>query len=268
MAVHISAAAEASDDDAVTDPGARRALLRTCPLCEAVCGLELTLDAGDHVVGVRGDREDPFSRGFLCPKGASLGQLDTDPDRLTTPMIRDRADDSWRAASWQEAFDLVAERIPALVQEYGRSAAALYLGNPNAHTVAGELYAPVLLRALSTRDLYSAGTADQMPEQVASGLMFGDPLTVPVPDLDRTDHLLILGANPLESNGSLCTAPNYRGRLEALRTRGGRWWWSIRDAPGRRNRPTSTSSSVPAAMPICCSGSCTRCSPNSSPTSA
>ncbi|GAB2699459.1 hypothetical protein GCM10027089_21800 [Nocardia thraciensis] len=188
-----------------------RTLLRTCPLCEAVCGLEITLDADDHVVGVRGDREDPFSRGFICPKGASLGHLDEDPDLLTEPMIRDRATDTWRTASWEEAFDLIAERLPALVAAHGRQATALYLGNPNAHTVAGALYLPPLIRALSTRNLYSASTADQMPKQVASGLMFGDPLTIPVPDLDRTDYLLMLGANPLESNGSLCTAPDYPG---------------------------------------------------------
>ncbi|MBF6173457.1 molybdopterin-dependent oxidoreductase [Nocardia blacklockiae] len=199
-----------------------RTLLRTCPLCEAVCGLEITLDPGDRVLGVRGDREDPFSHGFLCPKGASLGRLDEDPERLTEPMIRDRATDSWRTASWEEAFDLVAERLPALVAAHGRQAAALYLGNPTAHTVAGALYLPPLIRALSTRNLYSASTADQMPKHVASGLMFGDPLAVPVPDLDRTDYLLMLGANPLESNGSLCTAPDFPGRLKALRKRGGR----------------------------------------------
>ncbi|BCK52368.1 molybdopterin-dependent oxidoreductase [Nocardia wallacei] len=199
-----------------------RTRLRTCPLCEAVCGLEITLSAENRVVGVRGDREDPFSRGFLCPKGASLGRLDEDPERLSEPMIRDRATDTWHAASWEEAFDLIAERLPALVAEHGRQATALYLGNPNAHTVAGALYLPPLIRALSTRNVYSASTADQMPKQVASGLMFGDPLTVPVPDLDRTDHLLMLGANPLESNGSLCTAPDYPGRLKALRQRGGR----------------------------------------------
>ncbi len=204
----------------VTD--GQRTALRTCPLCEAVCGLELTLDDEDHIVRVRGDRQDPFSGGFLCPKGASLGHLDEDPDRLTEPMIRDRATGAWRAASWQEAFDLIAERIPALIAEYGRGSAALYLGNPNAHTVAGALYVPVLARALSTRGIYSASTADQMPKQVASGLMFGDPLTVPVPDLDRTGYLLMLGANPLESNGSLCTAPDFPGRLKALRRRGGR----------------------------------------------
>ncbi|MBB5913631.1 anaerobic selenocysteine-containing dehydrogenase [Nocardia transvalensis] len=199
-----------------------RTLLRTCPLCEAVCGLEVTLTADDLVAGIRGDRRDPFSKGFLCPKGASLGHLDEDPDRLTDPMIRDRATDTWRAASWEEAFDLIAERLPPLAAEYGRQSTALYLGNPNAHTVAGALYLPPLIRALSTRNVYSASTADQMPKQVASGLMFGDPLTVPVPDLDRTDYLLVLGANPLESNGSLCTSPDFPGRLKALRKRGGR----------------------------------------------
>ncbi|WP_433197522.1 molybdopterin-dependent oxidoreductase [Nocardia sp. CA-107356] len=200
-----------------------RTLLRTCPLCEAVCGLEITLDAQDRVTSVRGDREDPFSKGFICPKGASFGHLDQDPDRLTEPMIRDRATDTWRTASWDEAFDLIAQRFPAIVAEHGSQSAALYLGNPNAHTVAGTLYMPVLIRALGTKNLYSASTADQMPKQVASGLMFGDPLTVPVPDLDRTDYLLMLGANPLESNGSLCTAPDFPGRLKALRKRGGKF---------------------------------------------
>lgn len=199
-----------------------RTRYRTCPLCEAVCGLEITLDADDRVTRVRGDRQDPFSRGFICPKGASLGVLDADPDRLTEPMIRDRATDTWRSVGWTEAFDLIAESAPAILDEYGRQAAALYLGNPNAHTVAGALYVPALIRALSTRNLFSASTADQMPKQISSGLMFGDPLTVAVPDLDRTDYLLMLGANPLESNGSLCTAPDFPGRLKALRARGGR----------------------------------------------
>ncbi|MEV0296560.1 molybdopterin-dependent oxidoreductase [Nocardia sp. NPDC050710] len=200
-----------------------RNLLRTCPLCEAVCGLEITLDPDDHVTSVRGDKQDPFSGGFICPKGASLGHLDEDPDRVTEPLIRDRATDTWRTASWDEAFDYIAARFPAIVAEHGKQSAALYLGNPNAHTVAGTLYVPVLTRALGTKNIYSASTADQMPKQVASGLMFGDPLTVPVPDLDRTDYLLMLGANPLESNGSLCTAPDFPGRLKALRRRGGRF---------------------------------------------
>ncbi|WP_280235565.1 molybdopterin-dependent oxidoreductase [Nocardia cyriacigeorgica] len=196
--------------------------LRTCPLCEAVCGLELTLDRDDHVLSVRGDRQDPFSAGFLCPKGASLGALDADSDRLTEPMVRDRATGDWRTTSWDDAFDLIAERFPAVKAEYGNQSAALYLGNPNAHSVAGALYVPALIRGLGTRNLYSASTADQMPKQVSCGLMFGDPLAIPVPDLDRTDYLLMLGANPLESNGSICTAPDFPGRLKALRARGGR----------------------------------------------
>lgn len=199
---------------------APRTLLRTCPLCEAVCGLSLTLDDTDRVLSVRGDRDDPFSKGFLCPKGASFGKLDEDPDLVTTPLIRDGAD--FRPASWDEAFDLIAARFADLRAAHGSGATGVYLGNPNAHTVAGALHLPALIRALGTRHIYTASTADQMPKQVAAGLMFGDPLTVPVPDLDRTDFLLMLGANPLESNGSLCTAPDFPGRLKALRARGGR----------------------------------------------
>ncbi|MFC9994634.1 molybdopterin-dependent oxidoreductase [Nocardia sp. NPDC127526] len=200
-----------------------RKLLRTCPLCEAVCGLELTLDSDNHITSIRGDQADPFSRGFICPKGATLGHLDEDPDRLTEPMIRDRATGRWRAASWEEAFGVIRERLPQITAAHGNQSVGLYLGNPNAHTVAGALYVPVLIRALGTRNMFSASTADQMPKQVSSGLMFGDPLTVPVPDLDRTDYLLMLGANPLESNGSLCTAPDFPGRLKALRSRGGKF---------------------------------------------
>ncbi|MEV6068456.1 molybdopterin-dependent oxidoreductase [Nocardia sp. NPDC052001] len=200
-----------------------RTLPRTCPLCEAVCGLEITLDADDHVTAVRGDKADPFSRGFICPKGATLGHLDEDPDRLTAPMLRDRATNTWRAVSWDEAFGVIRERLPQVTAAHGNQSAGLYLGNPNAHTVAGALYVPLLIRALATRNLFSASTSDQMPKQVASGLMFGDPLTVAVPDLDRTDYLLMLGANPLESNGSLCTAPDFPGRLKALRQRGGKF---------------------------------------------
>lgn len=198
---------------------APRTLLRTCPLCEAVCGLTITLDDADRVLSVRGDRDDPFSKGFLCPKGASFGKLDEDPDLVTTPLIREGTE--FRAASWDEAFDLIATRFAEVAATHGSGATGIYLGNPNAHTVAGALYLPALIRALSTRHIYTASTADQMPKQVAAGLMFGDPLTVPVPDLDRTDFLLMLGANPLESNGSLCTAPDFPGRLKALRARGG-----------------------------------------------
>ncbi|MDH2426749.1 molybdopterin-dependent oxidoreductase [Sphaerisporangium sp. TRM90804] len=189
---------------------------RTCPLCEAVCGLTLTIDDGGRVTGVRGDDADPFSKGFICPKGASLGRLDDDPDRLSGPLVR--RDGEWHEVSWAEAFEAV-ERGLAPIPGPAR---ALYLGNPNAHTMAGLLYGTPLARSLGTRQIYSASTADQMPKHVSAGLMFGHPLTIPVPDLDRTGYLLMLGANPLESNGSLCTAPDFPGRLKRLRARGGR----------------------------------------------
>ncbi|MEV4216986.1 molybdopterin-dependent oxidoreductase [Nonomuraea sp. NPDC049725] len=193
---------------------------RTCPLCEAVCGLTLTLDDGGRVTSVRGDRDDPFSKGFICPKGASLGKLDEDPDRLSRPLIREG--DVWREAGWDEAFAAVKQGFDRVVAAHGRQATGVYLGNPNAHTMAGTLYGTPLIKALGTRNVFSASTADQMPKHVASGLMFGHPMTVAVPDLDRTGYLLMLGANPLESNGSLCTAPDFPGRLKALRARGGR----------------------------------------------
>ncbi|MFB7745568.1 molybdopterin oxidoreductase family protein [Streptomyces sp. NPDC056132] len=195
-----------------------RTALRICPLCEATCGLSLTVE-GARVTGARGDADDVFSQGFICPKGASFGEIDADPDRLTTPLVR--RDGTLVPATWDEAFDLIAARLPALVEEHGPNAVGVVLGNPNVHTMAGALYPPALLGALRTRNLFTASTLDQMPKHVSSGLLFGDPFAIPVPDLDRTDHLLLLGANPLESNGSLCTAPDFPGKLRALRRRGG-----------------------------------------------
>ncbi|WP_250303216.1 molybdopterin oxidoreductase family protein [Streptomyces sp. NBC_01387] len=204
--------------DEVPATSAVRTAPRICPLCEATCGLTLTIE-GTSVTGARGDRDDVFSRGFICPKGASFGELDADPDRLRAPLIRQGG--ALRQAGWQEAFDLIAERMRPLIQEHGPHAVGVVLGNPNVHTVAGALYPPALLAALGTHSLFTASTLDQMPKHVSSGLLFGDPLAIAVPDLDRTDHLLLLGANPLESNGSLCTAGDFPGRLKALRRRGG-----------------------------------------------
>lgn len=193
---------------------------RTCPLCDAVCGLQVTLDADGHVTSVRGDPEDPFSGGYVCPKGASLGRIDEDPDRLRAPMIRSNGE--WRVATWEEAFHAVDQGLTRVIDAHGRDAVAVYFGNPTFHTMAGFMYRMPLTQALGTRNVYSASTIDQMPKQVAGGLMFGDPMTIAVPDLDRTDHLLIIGANPAESHGSLCAAPDFAGRLRALRRRGGR----------------------------------------------
>ncbi|MFI1355437.1 molybdopterin oxidoreductase family protein [Streptomyces sp. NPDC020898] len=192
--------------------------LRICPLCEATCGLTLTIQ-GSRVTGARGDRDDVFSQGFICPKGASFGAVDSDPDRLRTPLVR--RDGELREATWAEAFDAVAAGIRGVVERYGPNSVGVVLGNPNVHTMAGGLYPPVLLAGLGTRSIFTASTVDQMPKHVSSGLLYGDANAIPVPDLDHTDHLLLIGANPLESNGSLCTAPDFPGKLRALKARGG-----------------------------------------------
>ena len=197
-----------------------RTAYRTCPFCEATCGLEVTLD-GDAVVRVRGDADDVFSRGFLCPKGVGLKALHEDPDRLREPMVRG-ADGVLRPASWDEAFAVIAERLPPILEAGGRNAMAVYLGNPAAHSLAALVYGRALLKALGTQNVFSASTVDQYPKQMAAAYMFGGGAVVPVPDLDRTQHLLMLGANPLASNGSLMTAPDVRGRLKAIQARGGK----------------------------------------------
>ena len=191
----------------------------TCPLCEATCGLDVTL-RGNEILHIRGDREDVFSKGFVCPKGATLKHLHDDPDRLRQPMVRDG--DTWREVDWDEAFAAVERGLMPIVEKHGRDAVALYFGNPNVHNLAGSLYARPLAKALRSKNVYSASTVDQMPKHVACGLLFGHPDLIPVPDLDRTDYLLMLGANPMQSNGSLCTAPDFPGRLKAIQRRGGK----------------------------------------------
>jgi len=192
---------------------------RTCPLCEATCGLEISHRNG-QIVRIRGDREDVFSNGFICPKGSTLGKLDEDPDRLRTPLIK--RDGRHVAATWDEAFELIDERLGPIIAAHGADAVAVYLGNPNVHSMSGALYTRGLLKVLRTRSVFSAATVDQMPKHVTSGHMFGHPDLIPVPDLDRTDYLLMLGANPLESNGSLATAPDWPGRMKAISSRGGK----------------------------------------------
>jgi anaerobic selenocysteine-containing dehydrogenase len=195
-----------------------RTAFRTCPLCEAGCGLEITVKAG-QVTRIRGDQADVFSKGFLCPKGSTLKQLHDDPDRLRKPLVR--RDGVHVEVEWDEAWDLIADRLPAIIATHGRESVGTYLGNPSAHNLGAMLYNRTLLTALGTRRRFSASTVDQMPRQVAAGYVFGTPLTVPVPDLDHTDYLVVMGANPYASNGSLCTAPDFPGRLEAIRARGG-----------------------------------------------
>ena len=197
-----------------------RTSLRICPLCEATCGLTLTFEQ-DQVTKVRGDADDVLSRGFICPKGVAIGELHHDPSRLRFPLVRG-ADGVHRRATWDEAWAEIARLLGPIRAVHGNDAIGVYRGNPVSHNVAAALYTPVLCGALGTRYVFSAGTVDQMPQQVAIGLMYGTGKSFCVPDIDRTQYLLILGGNPMVSNGSMWTVPDIPGRLRALKARGGR----------------------------------------------
>jgi anaerobic selenocysteine-containing dehydrogenase len=192
---------------------------RTCPLCEAMCGLEITVADG-HVAGIRPDREDVWSRGFICPKGAVLGDLHHDPDRLRAPLVRAGA--GWREVGWEEAFDEVERRLHPVIARDGIGAVTTYIGNPTAHNFSLSRYVGAFIAMSTIPVLYSAGTIDQWPKNLVGALVYGGMWTIPVPDLDRTDHLLVLGANPSASQGSLLAAADVLGRLDAIRARGGR----------------------------------------------
>ncbi|MDP3231349.1 MAG: molybdopterin-dependent oxidoreductase [Myxococcales bacterium] len=191
---------------------------RACNLCEAMCGLRIETD-GVRVTSIRGDENDPFSKGYLCPKATALKDLHEDPDRLKQPMRRDGT--QWKTIGWDEALDETATRLHDVQTRHGRNAVATYLGNPTTHNTGALLFGPSFLRALGTRSRFSATSVDQLPHMLAAHWMFGHQLLLPVPDVDRTDFFLVLGANPLASNGSLMTAPGMRHRLDALKQRGG-----------------------------------------------
>ena len=192
---------------------------RICPLCEACCGLEIQVRDG-WVTGIRGHDADVLSAGYICPKGVALKDLHEDPDRLRAPLVK--RDGVFEEVTWDEAFAEIERRLPSLRATHGRHAVAITVGNPSAHKIGLLTYFGKLARALGTRNVFSASTLDQMPKQLASGLMFGHWLTVALPDISRTDHLLVLGANPLVSNGSMWTVPDFRGKAKALRARGGK----------------------------------------------
>ena len=191
---------------------------RICPLCEACCGLEITAGQG-RVISIRGDAQDVFSAGYICPKGVALKDLHEDPDRLRTPLIK--RDGVHVPASWDEAFAEIERRLPAVMARHGRDATAAVVGNPAAHKIGLLAYFGKLARALGTKNVFSASTLDQMPKQLASGLMFGHWLSVALPDIARTDLLLVIGANPLASNGSMWTVPDFKGKARAMQARGG-----------------------------------------------
>ncbi len=184
-----------------------------------MCGISIEVE-GPRILSIRGDRDDPFSRGHICPKAAALQDIHEDPDRLRQP-VRRRPGGGFERIGWDEAFAEVADKLRSIQDRRGRNAVGVYVGNPTVHNYGSLLFAIPLLKALKTRNLYSATSVDQLPHHLAALEMFGHLLLLPVPDLDRTDHLLILGANPAVSNGSLMSAPDVAKRLAAIRARGG-----------------------------------------------
>src|SRR3954453_6164557 len=195
----------------------RQTVHRQCTLCEAHCGIDVEVD-GDRVLRITGDRDDPISRGYICPKASALGDFNEDPDRLLQPVRR--VGSEWVPIGWDEALDLAADGLRRVQREHGADAVATYFGNPSAHRMAA-LSGLSLRHVLGTRNHYSATSADQLPQHLTSAEMFGNLALFPIPDIDRTDYMLMLGANPSVSNGSLMTAPGARHRLRAIVARGG-----------------------------------------------
>ena len=192
---------------------------RTCPLCEAMCGLELHVE-DERVALTRADHDDVWSRGFLCPKGTTLGHLYDDPDRIREPMIRDG--DDWREVGWDEAFARCEELLLGVRDTHGPGALTAYIGNPTVHNFSLSRYIGLFIGLANFPMIYSAGTVDQWPKNVACALMYGNMWTIPAPDIQRTDYFLVLGANPQASQGSLLACPDVLGEIDRIRERGGR----------------------------------------------
>lgn len=192
---------------------------RTCNICEAMCGLIVEHD-GENVLSIKPDANDPLSRGHICPKAVALQDFRTDPDRITTPLLK--VDGAFQEISWDEALDIAVEKLRAVQEVHGRDGVGVYLGNPNAHKFGNLLNLPAMVKALGTRNRYSSATADQIPHHVASIHMLGHPMLIPVPDVDRTDFMIIIGGNPVVSNGSMMTAPGFGRRMDEIKARGGR----------------------------------------------
>lgn len=192
---------------------------RACHLCEAICGLEIKTQ-GDEILSIKGDKNDPVSHGFICPKATAIADIHNDPDRLKMP--HKRVGDQWQEISWAEAIELTAKKLVETQLRYGNDSVGFFAGNPGVHNYGNLTHGPALRRALKTKNHYSATSLDQLPHQLTSWAMYGHQFALPIPDVDRTDFMVILGGNPLASNGSIMTMPNAPKRLKAIKDRGGK----------------------------------------------
>lgn len=206
------------------EPDGTKVHLRQCPLCECMCGLEVHLDADDHVKVIRPDRDDVWSKGFICPKGTTLGRLHEDPDRLRSPMIREGdtpETSTWREVSWAEAFARCEELLHGVRDRHGETAMTAFIGNPAGHSFSLSRYGATLMGKVGFRSIYSAGTVDQWPKNVSSVLMYGNMWKIPTVDIAHTDYWVIMGGNPQASGGSLLASPDQLAQIDAIRSRGG-----------------------------------------------
>lgn len=193
---------------------------RSCHLCEAICGVKIMVDREGEWT-IRGDAADPFSRGHICPKAVALQDIHNDPDRLRRPMKREG--NEWKTIGWEEALEYAAARLASVHREFGAKAVGVYMGNPSVHNYGVLTHVGPALGQLKTRSRFSATSVDQLPHQLVAYWLYGHQLLVPVPDIDHGHYLLMLGANPIASNGSMMTVPDFRKRIKALRARGGKW---------------------------------------------
>ena len=203
----------------MTEKSSQTTHYHACNLCEAICGLEIILEE-DKIVSIKGDKKDPLSKGHICPKAIALQDIYNDPDRLRQPVKK--TDDGWVKLSWNQAYDEVTENLKKIQKQYGKNAVGVYQGNPTVHNLEGMLFSSAFTRTLRTKNHFSATSVDQLPEQLVSSEMFGHSLLIPLPDLDRTEFVIIIGGNPVVSNGSLMTAPGVKKRLVAISKRGGK----------------------------------------------
>lgn len=192
---------------------------RACNLCEAICGLEIRT-RGPDIVSIRGDKDDPVSRGYICPKATALADIHTDPDRLRRPVRR--VGGAWREIGWDEAIEYAATSIVALQEKHGADSIAFFAGNPSVHNWGNLTHGGLLRKAVRTRHHFSATSLDQLPHHLAGLKMYGHQFFIPIPDIDRARLFVVFGGNPIASNGSMMTMPDARGRLRALQGRGGR----------------------------------------------
>ncbi|MCP9766346.1 molybdopterin oxidoreductase family protein [Lacihabitans sp. LS3-19] len=193
---------------------------RTCNLCEAMCGLKITY-ANNEIIKIEGDQEDAFSRGHICPKANGLKDIYLDPDRLKFPIKK--TENGWERISWEAAYEMVVSKTKEIQEKYGRDAVGIYQGNPTIHNLGTTMFAPDFFKLIKTHNMFTATSTDQLPHHFASWLMYGHPMLLPVPDIDHTDYMLIIGGNPLASNGSMMSVPDVAKRLEAIKSKSGKY---------------------------------------------